>query len=69
MPGILASFVEYGKRESNSVRNMFMKILFVFLIIANIIVAFYFYFTSYEREESIVPLLHPEKIILLPVKK
>lgn len=69
MPSILANSVECGKQVGNFVRNMIMKILLVFLIIANIIVAFHFYFLSPERKEFIVPLLHPEKIILLSAKE
>jgi len=46
-----------------------MKTLLMFLIIANISTACYFYFFTHEREKATIPLLHPEKIILLPSKE
>jgi len=46
-----------------------MKTLFIFLVIANIGAASYFHFFSSAREESVIPLFHPEKIILLPAKE
>jgi len=46
-----------------------MKTLLIFLIIANISTACYFYFFTNEHEEAAIPLLHPEKIILLPNKE
>ncbi|MDT8363118.1 MAG: hypothetical protein RQ714_00510 [Nitrosomonas sp.] len=46
-----------------------MKILLALLIIANIVAAYYFHFIVHGSDESAVPLLYPEKIILLPVKE
>ncbi len=45
-----------------------MKKIFVFLLLVNIIVAFYFHTDSDDKLLARAPLIHPEKIVLLPAK-